>query len=213
MFINILMLFDIRKIKHLEDCIDSSLIEQLFVSAISANSIPATVGSVVDNKYVAVHNPDICTASFIDYSSFTDNVETIVKRCAELAEQEFNVECNSYSIDFLHYPNGTHYWPHIDGQYVEGTFVRRSNINRDITCVAYLNDDYQGGEVYFPFFDIEKKPAAGDILMYPGSWQYLHGVKKVEGVRYAIVVWFHTSPEMYQDEEIKHSHILRTLST
>ena len=48
--------------------------------------------------------------------------------------------------------------------------------------------------------------------MYPGSWQYLHGVKKVEGVRYAIVVWFHTSPEMYQDEEIKHRHIMRTLT-
>jgi predicted 2-oxoglutarate/Fe(II)-dependent dioxygenase YbiX len=77
---------------------------------------------------------------------------------------------------------------------------------------VYLNDDYQGGEVYFPFFDIEKKPTAGDILMYPGSWQYLHGVKKVEGVRYAVVVWFHTSPEMYQDEEITQPRILQTLT-
>lgn len=207
------MLFDIRQIKHLTNTIDDNLIENLYLSAKEANSTKATVGNIVDNEYVAVHNPDICTANFVDYSNFTDNVDALVTRCKELVEQHYNVECVSHAIDFLHYPDGTHYWPHVDGQFIDGTFVRRSDVNRDITCVVYLNDDYQGGEVYFPFFDVEKKPNTGDILMYPGSWQYLHGVRKVEGVRYAIVVWFHTSPEMYQDEEIKHHHILKTLTT
>ena len=206
------MLFDPRQIKHLTDSLDDNLIKTLLNSAQEAKSSQATVGKIVDEQYIAVHNPDICTANFVDYTSFTESVATLVGRCKELVEYHYSVECVTNSIDFLHYPDGTHYWPHIDGQYVDGTFVRRSNINRDITCVAYLNDDYQGGEVYFPFFDIEKRPNAGDILMYPGSWQYLHGVKKVEGVRCAIVIWFHTSPEMYQDEEIKHHHIMRTLT-
>lgn len=206
------MHFDPRQIKHLSESIENDLIDNLLNSAKAANSTPATVGSIIDSKYVAVHNPDICTANFVDYSSFTNNVETLVRHCEELVEQSYNVECASHIVDFLHYPEGTHYWPHIDGQYIEGTFVRRSNVNRDITCVVYLNDDYDGGEIHFPFFDIRKKPAKGDILMYPGSWQYLHGVDKVKGVRYAIVIWFHTSPEMYQDEEIKHPHILRTLT-
>jgi hypothetical protein len=26
------------------------------------------------------------------------------------------------------------------------------------------------------------------------------------------VIWFHTSPEMYQDEVINHPHILKTLT-
>jgi hypothetical protein len=206
------MHFDPRQIKHLSESIDNDLIKTLLNSAQEAKSSQATVGKIVDEQYIAVHNPDICTASFVDYSSFTESVATLVGRCKELVEHQYSVECITYSIDFLHYPDGTHYWPHIDGQYVDGTNVRRSDINRDITCVVYLNDDYQGGEVYFPFFDIEKRPNAGDILMYPGSWQYLHGVKKVQGVRYAIVIWFHTSPEMYQDEEIKHHHIMRTLT-
>lgn len=206
------MHFDPRQIKHLTNEVDNSLVETLLLSAKIVNSTPATVGKVVDNKYVAVHNPDICTANFVDYSSFTDSVQTLVRRCEELVEHHYSVECNAHSIDFLHYPSGTHYWPHVDGQYVEGTFVRRSNVNRDITCVVYLNDDYEGGEIRFPFFDIRKRPNKGDVLMYPGSWQYLHGVDKVKGVRYAIVIWFHTSPEMYQDEEIKHSHILKTLT-
>lgn len=206
------MHFDPRQIKHLSESVENDLIKTLLNSAQEAKSSQATVGSVVNDSYVAVHDPAICTANFIDYTNFADNVVQLVKRCEELVEHQYSVECVTYSIDFLHYPDGTHYWPHVDGQYVDGTQVRRSNVNRDITCVVYLNDDYQGGEVYFPFFDIEKRPSAGDILMYPGSWQYLHGVKKVQGVRYAIVIWFHTSPEMYQDEVINHPHILKTLT-
>ena len=206
------MHFDPRQIKHLSESIDNDLIKLLLNSAKKAKSSQATVGKIVNEQYIAVHNTDICTANFVDYTNFADNVDQIVRQCKEIVEHQYSVECMTHSIDFLHYPDGAHYWPHVDGQYVDGAFVRRSNINRDITCVVYLNDDYQGGEAYFPFFDIEKKPVAGDILIYPGSWQYLHGVKKVEGVRYAIVVWFHTSPEMYQDEEIKHSHIMRTIT-
>jgi len=203
------MHFDPRQIKHLANIIDT---RSLLSSAKIAKSNPATVGKIIDNKYVSVHNPDICTANFVDYTDFTDSVQVLVGRCKELVEQEYSVQCNEHAIDFLRYNDGTYYWPHIDGQYLEGSIVRRSNVNRDITCVVYLNDDYEGGEIYFPFFDVVKKPTAGDILMYPGSWKYLHGVHPVSGNRYAIVIWFHTSPEMYQDEEIKHPHVLRTLS-
>lgn len=206
------MHFDPTKIKHLTESVDDDLIATLLNSAKEAESTQATVGSVVNDSYVAVHNPDLCTANFVDYTNFTTSVDQLVRRCKELVEHHYSVECSTHSMDFLHYSDGTHYWPHIDGQYINGSTARRSQgISRDITCVTYLNDDYAGGEIYFPFFGIEKRPNAGDILMYPGSWQYLHGVKKVQGVRYAIVVWFHTSPEMYQDEEIKHPQLLRTL--
>lgn len=206
------MHFDPRQIKHLIESVDDDLIKTLLNSAQEAKSSQATVGKIVDDQYVATHDPNICTANFIDYTNFNESVEALVRRCEELVEHHYSVECNTHSINFLHYPDGTHYWPHIDGQYIEESTAHRSSVNRDLTCVVYLNDDYQGGEVYFPFFDIEKRPNAGDILMYPGSWQYLHGVKKVEGVRYAIVIWFHTSPELYQDEVIKHPHILKTLT-
>ncbi len=206
------MHFDPRQIKHLSESFDHDLINLLFTAAKEAESTKATVGKIVDGKYIATHDPNLCTANFIDYTNFNDSVQSLVGRCKELVEHHYSVECNTHSIDFLHYPDGTHYWPHIDGQYIEDSTAHRSSVNRDLTCVVYLNDDYQGGEVYFPFFDIEKRPNAGDILMYPGSWKYLHGVKKVQGVRYAIVIWFHTSPELYQDEVIKHSHILKTLT-
>jgi predicted 2-oxoglutarate/Fe(II)-dependent dioxygenase YbiX len=55
----------------------------------------------------------------------------------------------------------------------------------------YFNDDYVGGEIEFPEFDIFYKPQLGDILVFPSSFIYNHSVKEVtSGVRYAAVNWF-----------------------
>lgn len=59
--------------------------------------------------------------------------------------------------------------------------------NNDIASVIYINDDYEGGEIYFPIQDIKIKPVAGDLAFFPGDKNYLHGVTKVlSGIRYTI---------------------------
>ena len=58
-----------------------------------------------------------------------------------------------------------------------------------IECAAltYLNDDYEGGEIYFPDYDIIIKPEPGELIFFPGSEHYMHGVKKVtSGNRYVM---------------------------
>ena len=52
-----------------------------------------------------------------------------------------------------------------------------------VTCLVYLNDDYEGGEIAFKVFknDIDfdyfvYKPKAGDILICPAYPPYYHGV-------------------------------------
>jgi predicted 2-oxoglutarate/Fe(II)-dependent dioxygenase YbiX len=47
------------------------------------------------------------------------------------------------------------------------------------TIVVYLNDDYEGGELYFNDLDIKIKPQAGSIIMYPSSSPYSHQSLKV----------------------------------
>lgn len=53
--------------------------------------------------------------------------------------------------------------------------------------VVYLNDDYVGGELYYPDYNHSYKPKRKDLVMHVGDiW---HGVKEVtEGVRYAVTV-------------------------
>jgi len=49
--------------------------------------------------------------------------------------------------------------------------------------VIYLNDCFNGGEIYYPDINLEYKPEAGDLLIHHAMIK--HGVRKViEGVRY-----------------------------
>jgi hypothetical protein len=55
--------------------------------------------------------------------------------------------------------------------------------------ILYLNDEYSNGEVFFPNFDIELKPKATSLLLFPGTKQYEHGVRHVGpgAIRYVLV--------------------------
>lgn len=62
---------------------------------------------------------------------------------------------------------------------------------RDFASVIYLNDDFEGGEIYWPNKDIEYKPQARSLAIFPGTNEFLHGVREVpEGVRYTIASFF-----------------------
>jgi hypothetical protein len=52
-------------------------------------------------------------------------------------------------------------------------------------AVLYLNDDYEGGEIYYPNVNIKIKPQCGDLVIHPTDLKYSHGVKTVKnGIRY-----------------------------
>lgn len=63
--------------------------------------------------------------------------------------------------------------------------------NRVVSVSMFLNDDFTGGELEFKEFDLKIKPTAGDILVFPSSYPYMHQVNPVEfGVRYSVVKWY-----------------------
>ena len=74
-----------------------------------------------------------------------------------------------------------------------------------LTTVIYLNDGYEGGEIYFPEFDFLYKPKAGDALIFPSytkEHKYIHEVKQIKsGTRYTIPFW-HTSLIEYADKTL-----------
>lgn len=86
---------------------------------------------------------------------------------------------NPYKI--LKYEKGGKFDDHMDDG--GGNFRR-------VSTVYYLNDNYTGGEVCFPRFNIRLKPKAGDMLIFPSSYVYNHLVEEVtEGTRYSIASW------------------------
>jgi predicted 2-oxoglutarate/Fe(II)-dependent dioxygenase YbiX len=49
----------------------------------------------------------------------------------------------------------------------------------DLNSLFYYNDDFEGGELYYPDHDISIKPKPGLAVLHPGDINYLHGVKMV----------------------------------
>jgi 2OG-Fe(II) oxygenase superfamily len=46
------------------------------------------------------------------------------------------------------------------------------------TMITYLNDDYEGGELYFKDYDILIKPKAGSMVVFPAT--FIHEVKEIK---------------------------------
>jgi predicted 2-oxoglutarate/Fe(II)-dependent dioxygenase YbiX len=108
----------------------------------------------------------------------------------------FNVKIKDSEMpQVLVYHPGGHYKPHIDGEALfddgSGQLRWRRNVERDISLIIYLNQDFEGGELVFPKLAITIKPRQGMLLGFPSNHHFLHGVNPTtKGTRYAIVNWF-----------------------
>lgn len=62
---------------------------------------------------------------------------------------------------------------------------------RTVSMSYYLNEDYEGGEIEFPNFNLKIKPVADQVIMFPSNYVYSHTVHPViNGIRYAVVGWW-----------------------
>lgn len=77
--------------------------------------------------------------------------------------------------------------PHQDDRHPDGS--PHNTPWREWASIIYLNDDYAGGEIYFPDIDVTYKPVGGALLFFEGSLR--HGVRAVHGgVRYTSPSWY-----------------------
>jgi len=59
--------------------------------------------------------------------------------------------------------------------------------NRYLVMLWYLNDVAEGGETRFPQLDIDVRPAAGRLLIFPPYWMYQHeGVNPRSGDKFIL---------------------------
>lgn len=71
-----------------------------------------------------------------------------------------------------------------------------SSIFIEYAVLLYLNEDYQGGEIYFPEYGLEIKPEKNELIFFPGTEYYLHGVKEVVSGHRLVMQNFLTTPKL-----------------
>jgi hypothetical protein len=71
--------------------------------------------------------------------------------------------------------------------------------HRDYGAIIYLNDNYEGGETYYPQHNQFIKPEAGKLAIHPGTPDHMHGVTEIkDSIRYTIAS-FWTTDKGYAD--------------
>lgn len=91
----------------------------------------------------------------------------------------------------LQYEPGGFYASHADSETLQpsGNLWERV-LDRDVSMLLYLDDDYEGGELAFPNFDYTLRPRAGMLVFFPSDSRFRHAALPVtQGVRHAIVSW------------------------
>ena len=116
-----------------------------------------------------------------------DLIFKIVDRLKPKIDDFFNVDAQPTSPALVRWFPGQFQMPHADKELHEGDNAGRPNDFPwyDLATIIYLNDDYDGGELYFPNQNIQFKPKAGGAYFFPGDMNYIHGITKIEsGIRY-----------------------------
>ncbi len=57
--------------------------------------------------------------------------------------------------------------------------------------MIYLNDDFEGGETFFPYQDLTITPKTGSLVIWPANYTYPHhAIDNLKGTKWIATGWF-----------------------
>ena len=114
-------------------------------------------------------------------------IEGLYARLQPIIEEFFSVKVQPTGQTIVRWLPGNFQKPHADKELHDGPDAGLPNDfpYYDIASLFYLNDDYEGGELYFPLQGIQFKPKRGAAYFFPGDMNYIHGITEItSGIRY-----------------------------
>lgn len=144
-----------------------------------------------ENATVEAWKDRVAGASILDadFPGTTRIITAIQERIRVLIEEKFNCVVVPTGPSIVRWTTGHVQAPHADKEEWQEPNVGKPNHSPhyDFGNITYLNDDYDGGVLYFPQHDLSFKPEAGTSAFFPGDRNYLHGVTRINsGVRYTL---------------------------
>lgn len=173
--------------KEIEEGIISAKIEWQGAFVKEADSV--TVNTTTRNTLTigVPYLEKVDTTTSMNYiEEFNKNLNNLFFESFDLIEKDYleyygvrSTWHDAYAI--LKYGKGQFFTNHVDDH---------PDYHRRVSTIYYLNDNYTGGEINFPRFNITFKPKANQMILFPSTYVYNHSVSPViEGERYAVVSW------------------------
>ena len=123
-----------------------------------------------------------------------DLIDKYILKMKSCLEDKFKVKLHPRPPVIIRWFPGLEQQPHADKQLNDGS--PNPFPTYDLNSLIYYNDDFTGGELYYPQHDLIIKPEPGLGVAHPGDINYLHGVKMVtSGERF-------TTPSFYTITEL-----------
>jgi predicted 2-oxoglutarate/Fe(II)-dependent dioxygenase YbiX len=115
----------------------------------------------------------------------TEHVAELMQLCKET--YGYDKTLYKEQAYFFLWPVGAEHQPHFDNNFLafeqQGISPELHPDSPEIifSSILYLNDDWEGGEIYFPKLNKTIRPEKGDLVYFPSdSIVSEHGVKKID---------------------------------
>jgi predicted 2-oxoglutarate/Fe(II)-dependent dioxygenase YbiX len=127
-----------------------------------------------------VNNPK---ATMSDLKKIYFDIDERLQECVKHYSSLFNLNLEfQEAVNFVRYGKDQHFQVHSDHGF---SYVCT------VSTVMYLNDNYTGGELFFPYINYTYTPEEGDIVLFPSNFLYSHAALPVkEGIKYSAVTMF-----------------------
>jgi hypothetical protein len=150
------------------------------------------------NTFLDLPNDDdyynrICSSSILkDLSPEVHEILSFYQiKHKKIIEDFFNVSLHRNVPSVVIWRPGDFQHVHADKEYMPWDTREYPFPDNDIAALFYLNNEYTGGEIYFPIQDVLLKMNAGDAVFFPGDKEYKHEVREVKtGLRFTCVCFW-----------------------
>lgn len=109
--------------------------------------------------------------------------------------RELDVPLYADTLQIVRWLPGNEQLPHADAEHPDGS--PHPYPWRAYASILYLNQDYEGGSIYFPQHNLDLRPKPGTMVTFPGTTEYMHGVNRIiSGERYSVASFWTLSQNM-----------------
>jgi hypothetical protein len=116
-------------------------------------------------------------------------VFSIIEKVARILRNTFGLKAKNdsgYVLREIYGPTRLH----ADHLYGDQFDEKKTKNARNLAVILALNDDFEGGQFYFPVQNITLKLSRGEVLVFPPYWTHPHLVTTPSSSRYTVNTWF-----------------------
>jgi hypothetical protein len=128
-------------------------------------------------------------------------LQQIKDRALKYIKEHYKIDDQIYSDIFVltRWLPGMSQSPHSDD--MENTPDALNFIHRKYGLIVYLNNDFDGGQTFYPQHNVYINPEPGKMVVHPADTDHMHGVTPIgEGVRFTLASFITFDPTKKMQE-------------